>query len=151
VRPVSRCSMRAASSVMCRSKPFSYIAKNDIYGSKISQSLRCAGHVTDFTTLITVRRRGDQAALGGAVLITGGRPQWMARPVHAHGRAVPRHRRLPSGVDTPPLSGCGGESQSLAASSLRAPAEAAQTAEKVTEEKSDGRSSRARKWHGSVC
>jgi hypothetical protein len=55
------------------------------------------------------------------------------------GRAVPRHRRLPSRADAPPLAGCGGESQSLAAS-LRAPAEAAQTAEKVTEEKSDGRS-----------
>ena len=62
------------------------------------------------------------------------------------GRAVPRHRRLPSRADAPPLAGCGGESQSLAAS-LRAPAEAAQTAEKVTEEKSDGRrSDRARRW-----
>ena len=61
------------------------------------------------------------------------------------GRAVPRHRRLPSRADAPPLAGCGGESQSLAAS-LRAPAEAAQTAEKVTEEKSDGRrSDRARR------
>ena len=65
------------------------------------------------------------------------------------GRAVPRHRRLPSGADAPPLAGCGGESQSLAAS-LRAPAEAAETAEKVTEEKSDGRSyDRAPTWHGS--
>ena len=70
-----------------------------------------------------------------------GRP-WAPPPLGTApmaGRAVPRHRRLPLGVDAPPLAGCGGESQSLAAS-LRAPAEAAQTAEKVTEEKSDGRS-----------
>eukprot|EP01049_Picozoa_sp_SAG25_P008114 SAG25_NODE_709_length_5824_cov_4.561048_5_plen_133_part_00 len=38
---------------------------------------------------MAVRRRGDRPALGGVSLITGGRPQWMARPVHAHGGVRP--------------------------------------------------------------
>jgi hypothetical protein len=87
-----------------------------------SQQLACT-YVPDTLTV---------ALCPGLERITWGR--------YPHGRpcgATPSSTAM--GADTPPLAGCGGESQSLAAS-LRAPAEAPQTAEKVTEEKCDGRS-----------